>query len=201
MQLTFHPAAAAAIENKSVDLLAHIEKLEPAHQPPPPFQSERVIAAHLTDKDIIGSIRAWGQDTKGRRIFAFIHTVDGIYGFTEDGLSRLKMLSTEILKIRWVQDFLSVSFIESTIVDWCEAAFKADSHPLFTEAFSEKSEQAIQRVTFWTPVAHLDVEQSFAFGPAQIAPMTAAMFDDLESRSVQRSPKHANDIKALVQKY
>jgi hypothetical protein len=198
MDLTLHPAAAQAIDTKGADILARIEKLKFSMESrTPAFQTERVVTAHITDKDIIGEPRVWLQDANGRRVLSFIRRDDEAYGFTSESYSLFEELADEIFKVRWARDFLSKPFIENTVLEWCRASFKSEGQSDLANYLISQSTKAIQKFTVWAPIAHLDVEAPFNFGPAQIAPMTAAMFDSLENESAQQSPQNADNVKAL----
>jgi hypothetical protein len=201
MDLTLHPAAAQSIDAKGTNILTCVEKLKLSMENrSPAFQTERVVSANITDKDIIGEPHVWLQDANGQRVLAFIHRDDGAYGFTSESYSLIEGLSDEIFKARWARDFLSKTFIENTILEWCCVSFKSGGRSGLANSLVSQSTKAIRKFTVWAPIAHLDVEAPFNFGPAQIAPITTAMFDNLENKSVENSPQHADNIKAHFSK-
>ncbi len=195
---TFHPAAAQAIDGKGSALLSDVVKLEfPAQDQNPAFQSERIVSAAITDNEIIGEVSAWLTDVGGRSVFAFMRRNGTSYGFTYESYSQVEKLIHEILKTKWAQQFLGKAFIETTILEWCRASF-GEAIPTALSIFLVKaSEVAIKNFTMWAPISHLEIETQFSFGSVTISPMTAVFFDELETPSVESSPKQAEDIKAL----
>ena len=198
MDLTLHPAAAQAIDDKGFGLLAAVDRLEfPAEPRKPAFQTDHVVAAAITDEDVIGEPHAWLQDVRGQRVLAFIRRNEVMYGLTAQSYALVGSLIEEVLKVRWVQRFLSKAFIEDTTLEWCRASLNIDAPTCLSAFLMSRSERSIKRSTLWAPVAHLDVEASFCVGPARISPMTAAMFDGLENPSVENRPQQAQDIRIL----
>jgi hypothetical protein len=201
MYLALHAAAVEAIDAKGADVLARIQWLNfQGVDRKPAFQSERFVSANITEKDIIGEIRGWLQDASGGRVLAFIHRADGAYGLTSESYLLIEKLIDEIFKVRWAQDNLSKAFVEKTILKWCGESFKNEMRSNLSNTLIEQSSKAIRKFTLWAPIAHLDVEAPFIFGPAQIAPMTTEMFDNLEKSSVESAPQQATDIKVHFSK-
>jgi hypothetical protein len=92
-----------------------------------------------------------------------------------ESYSLLEKLVKEILKVRWVRDFLSKDFIDKNILEWCLASFEKDTPTSLSVFLVSTSENAIQKFTMWAPISHLEVEVAFLVGRARIAPMTAVL--------------------------
>src|SRR5450830_201834 len=153
MDLTLHPAAAQSIDAKGTNILACVEKLKLSMENrSPAFQTERVVSANITDKDIIGEPHVWLQDANGQRVLAFIHRDDGAYGFTSESYSLIEGLSDEIFKARWARDFLSKTFIENTILEWCCVSFKSGGRSGLANSLVSQSTKAIRKFTVWAPI-------------------------------------------------
>lgn len=201
MNFAFHPAAGQAINEKGSALLGDVVKLEfSAQRQNQSFQTDRIVSAAITDDDIVGDVRAWLSDTGGRRVFTFMRRNGAAYGFTEASYDQFERLVNEIFKVKWVQQFLGKPFIAYTILEWCRESWGETTPTTLSMFVAKASEAAIKEFTMWAPISHLEIEARFSFGSVDIAPMTAAFFDELETPSVKNSPKQAHDIKTLFAK-
>lgn len=200
MDFELHPEAIRAIDERSTILIRKITELRIPPQSKDGFPSERPIAATFTDKDIIGDPTIWANDENGHRVLAFIFRNGVSFGLTEASFEFVKQISNQILKVRWARDCLSRKFIEESIIKWCKSEFEKPTISSLSEYIIPESKNSIRRFTIWAPIAHLEVEASFAVGPTRIEPITSAMFHELESKGIESSPIQAEQIKRLFKK-
>jgi hypothetical protein len=74
-----------------------------------------------------------------------------------------------------------------------------------SETMAKDSREAVRPQELWAPIAHLEVQTSFAIGPAEIATITKAMIDRLEAQAFSFAPEQRektailfNDLRRLL---
>ena len=185
------------LEQGSRALLGKIRKLELARADESEFKTERPIAATLTDKEIIGTPRMWGNDIHGNRVFVFILDKTGAYGLSEEDYSEIRAVTEAGLKFPWAEKSLSRKFIEEAAISWLQASFGKAEHVSFSSYLQNNTADTVKPLTLWAPIAHFEVESSFSFGPVEIKPITAAMLDELETQFVKARTEDAEKVKLL----
>jgi hypothetical protein len=167
-------------------------------QTPQGFPTERPTTA-ITDRDLVGPITLWGQEASGETAFMFIHHEGKSYGLSEGDYESLDGLIDTVLKSPWARASLSRKFIEKIFCDWARQRFHAEGYP-FHEALISAARECVTTVKVWAPVAHMEVEHGFDFGPVRIEPITAVVMENLRSRVTSIRPEQKQKVSQLFKK-
>lgn len=159
------------------------------------FPTERPTVT-ITDQDLLAPITFWGQEASGEAAFMFIFREGKSYGLLESDYRSLDDLIDLIMKSGWARDSISRKFVEKVFCDWARERFDADG-PSFTEALSTATRENVKAVEIWAPIANMEVEQSFDFGPVRIESITAAAMERLRSKAPSQLPEQEQKVNQL----
>jgi len=162
------------------------------------FPSERPVVP-ITDRDLIGPITAWGKEENGRAAVTFIQHEGKSYGLEESDYEALDSLTDSAMKVAWARGSLSRSFIEKTFFNWARERFLTNSMS-FPDALGTQARESVKSVEVWAPIAHMEVEQAFVFGPTRIESLTAAKMENLRSRAPSPRPEQEQQVNDFFEK-
>ena len=174
-----------------------LEKIRELHfqQAPQGFPTERPTT-QITDRELVGPVTFWGLDASGELAFMFISHEGKSYGLSESDYSGLEGLIDAVMKSPWAHSSLGREFVKKAFFDWARQRFDADGPP-FPEALSVAAREGVRSVEIWAPIANLEVEQGFDFGPVRIESITAAVMENLRSRA----PSPQRDLEQQVNEF
>ena len=123
----FHPGARKAIDERGAALLTQFREQNIMPPRPPSFPSERRVAAHFTDKDILGDLFFGEQDASGNWTARYVGIKDTakVYGLAAEAYRDLRRLADQAAKAPWVEEAVGKGFIEDQIFLWCRANFQS----------------------------------------------------------------------------
>ena len=193
-EFTFAPDRAAALDAAALSIFGKIRKIDllPLHSDG--FASQRPAGPTITDQEMLGAPIVWGNDVTGRRVFVFAYKEGGTFGVNEEDFAEVETLIDSVLKSGWARRTLSRSFIEKTVVKWLQSKFNSAETGSLSETLIKDSREFVQPLVLWAPIAHLEVQASFAIGPAEIATLTKAMIDELETRALSNALQQRENI-------
>lgn len=182
-QFEFPTHAAAAIDEVGRVLLTSMRKLDLGVSVPNTFPSERPTVIIKADELLEMPILR-GPDTEGRSVIAFAKSGDDIFGLDFATFAQLGPLAEKIRDVAWVKSSLSSNFIEQTSLKWLRRAFRGGQQESLAHALSSASREEVDKREFWAPVACLEIQERFEFGPAEIAPISRYMMDQREAEAL-----------------
>jgi hypothetical protein len=189
------------VDTGAATLLGKLEPIDLAPKAADTFRSDRIVAAKITDADIIGEMTFWGTDKAGRRVFIFTRKDDEAYGFGPDAFEEMTRLVERILKLGWAIETLSRSFIQGHLIDWLRETFHGRQSDLLSETLRKAAADTVQPQALWAPIANLEVEERFDFGPVEIAPLTKEFFDGLEDNALKKRPQQESQIRQAFDRF
>jgi hypothetical protein len=185
------------IDRLGDQLLVSICELKFAPTEQEEFKSDRHIHAKITPDRIIGQPILRLDDVNGNQVLAFIVKRSAIYGFDSESLITFRQLTNLVLNIQWAQRNLTEKFIENTIINWCRLPLGSGKKVKLSKAIKNASRKNVKSVEVWAPIAHLEIESGFSFGPVQILPITAKMINRLEAQGLKNAPSQGADIREM----
>ena len=144
------------------------------------FPSERE-AVTITNQDLLGPVVQRGQEEDGTAVLAFIEREGKNFGLAEGDYESLDALFACVRKSTWARESISDDFTEEVFMDWARARFQSESSISFSVELTNIAREKVIPVEVWAPIAHMEVEEAFAFGPVRIEPVTAALMERLAS--------------------
>jgi hypothetical protein len=200
MGLEIHPSASAHFNSKAAALVELIEEIPPDPQPKPGFASERHVAATLTESDIIGEIDESLSDYRGRTIARFFRVDNRKYGLAIKSYENVIQLAEKLQSLPTLSSKLSRSFIENSLFAWLKKKFKQeDVDTSFLDFLGRQAALAIQSITLWTPVSHLEIEVPFPVSQSELRPLSRSVIDEWERKVLPLSNRNGN-VSALFDK-
>lgn len=196
-EFTFTSDRGALLDTAALSIFSKIRQIDLPPQRGDGFTSQRPPGATITDKEIIGAPTVWCDDTSGRRVFVFAYRDGGTFGIDEDVFSEIETLTDSVLKSAWARRMLSRTFLQKTAVEWLQARFSSADAMGLSDALAKTSRDSVRNFFLWAPVAHLEVQTSFAMGPAEIVTVTKSMIDALEAEALSNSPRQRSNITLL----
>lgn len=193
----FSSTQTAEIDRISLDLLGKIQELHFV-QAPQEFPTERPVT-QIADRDLIGPITFWGQDENGEAALMLLRHEGKPYGLVENDYQSLDSLIDAVMKAVWARTSLSRKFVESTFFNWVRQRFSTTTLP-FPEALSDAARETVANVEVWVPIANMEVEQGFDFGPVRIESITASVMEKLRSRSPSPRPEQEQEVDQFFEK-
>ena len=175
----------------SSNILGKIRELH-FQRVPQGFQTERPTT-QIAEHELIGPITFWEQGASGEPTFMFISHEGKFYGLSASDYNGLDSLIDTVMKSPWAYTSLGGEFVKNVFFDWARQRFVADGPP-FTEALSMVARESVKPVEIWAPIANLEVEHSFDFGPVRIESITAAVMENLRSRAPSPQPEQEQQV-------
>jgi hypothetical protein len=182
------------------EILSQIRRIDVAPRAPDAFTSERPIGAEIRQGDIIGTPIVWCNDSEGRRVIAFMTRGSDLLGLDAENYERVDQLCSKILELTWAKNKLSKEFIEKAIIEWFRGSFGAEACPGLSQAVAATCREHVAPLEVWAPIANLEVESAFEFGPATIEPISAAFLSKLEADAIARSQGDKARVSTLFAK-
>ncbi|HGM7034813.1 TPA: hypothetical protein ACKQDS_002560 [Serratia marcescens] len=175
----FTSAHTAELDQISLEFLGKIEEIH-FKQTTREFPSE-IPVTPITDRELIGPMTFWGQEINGGAALMFLQHDGKPYGFLEEDYKCLDSLIDSVMEAAWARISLSRKFVETAFFDWARQQFPA-AKASFSERLSDMAREKVTNVEVWAPIANMEVEQGFDFGPIHIESITAVVMENLRSR-------------------
>nr|WP_294551010.1 hypothetical protein [uncultured Rhodopila sp.] len=195
----FPPDRAEEINETASALLQKIREVVFKASPPDEFPTQREISATLMDRDMVKTPVFRGIDVNGERVVTFIARDQKYFGLYDDDYRSLDNLSAAIFAIPWTRDKLSRMFIENEFFAWAQGRFQTDG-VTFTDALQTRATKAVRAVEIWAPVAHLEIQETFDFGPVKLCPITSDKIDEFANMGAEISPDQRESAAAFFEK-
>lgn len=196
-KFAFSTDRAAALDAAAAELLKKIRRVDLPNQRSDNFASERPVGPTITGENMINEPTFWGDDLAGRRVFLFTYKDGDAFGLDEDVFAEIQTLIEGVLKSAWARRTLSRSFIEKIVIQWLRSKFKTAETNALSGAIARASQEAVQSLELWAPIAHLEVHAPFPVGPAIIATITKAMVEVQERQALSSAPDQRESIAML----
>jgi hypothetical protein len=194
----FPDAFAAVVDQTGKAILDKIRRLDFTSPTDDSFPSERPLGATITPDTIKETPILWRNDSDGHLVVAFLISGTEVFGLDAIVYAELRPLADKILELSWAKDALSRKFIEETALHWFRSSFRATTPQVsFSGALSAASRDMVRPLDVWAPIAYLEVEEPFEFGPVKIAPISKAVIDRLEAKALGSSPSQRDNIAVL----
>ena len=185
------------LDRMASDLLGKIRELHFQHTPHG-FPTERP-ATTITDRDMIGPITFWGQEASGEAAFMFTYQEGKLYGWTESDYRSVDDLVDVVMRSAWALAGLSRTFVENAFIDWSMQQFDVAGQA-FAATLSTAARSAVTTIEVWAPIANMEVEEGFDFGPVRIEPITSAVMENLRARAPSPPPDQEEQVSQLFEK-
>ena len=194
----FSAEQAEVLETVALGVFGKIRKIDWPVRQDDDFASQRPVSATVTDDEMLVPPVVWSNDASNRLVFAFVYKGKDAFGLDEEVFGEVNTIIDSVLKIGWARRTLSRSFIQNKIVEWLQARFNSgEAAGEFSGALSRASKDASGPLTLWAPIACLEVQSSFPFGPVEIAPLTKAMIDEREAMALKMSRGQRDSVEKL----
>ena len=178
-------------------ILGDIRKIEVAGSQGKNFPTARPVGGPVVP---IETPKVWCNDAEGKSVLLFIESDTGAFGLDIENVAKLGPLGDKVLETAWARRSLSRKFVEGVTLDWCRTSFLSADAMQLSEALATSARKKVKKLEVWVPIAHLEVETRFEFGPVRIAPITSEMIDELQAEGCSNSPKQRDDVLALFAK-
>lgn len=201
MDITIHPEAAKALDAvaNSISLKATVATDRAPGTAQRPW-GEKYISARFTDSDIIGPIRAYLVDNLGNRGGIRTHVESNEFEVTGENFQALVALADRVLNISTFKRLLSREYIEDLIFDWSILRYQDAATASFPDYLTACVERDASEHNIWMPIANLQVQEDFQFGPAGIVTIPRSLFDTSEEQWLAMGPEKASAIRAHADK-
>ncbi|MBS0193861.1 MAG: hypothetical protein JSR34_06415 [Proteobacteria bacterium] len=190
----FSSVRSALISQAAIKLLENLRELHFKPASSDEFPSQRPVNVAISSSDLVDTPVFWGLDINSERVVAFIEKDGKRLGLSEQDFRSLDDLIDVLLAASGTRSRLSRSFVEETFIGWARERF-AGGERTFVDAVSALARDKVQQVEVWAPVAHLEIEEAFEFGPVRIAPMTAEQIDKMQALHANFPQDQAQPVK------
>ncbi|WFU41798.1 HEPN domain-containing protein [Bradyrhizobium sp. CB82] len=185
-----HPNAATALD----EIASSIKLDSPAKSPPnaTPDWGERFVSFAATSRHIIGAPRLTVTNGLGfvEGIFTFRGTEPA--SFTGENLASLLKLIDRVLGTKVLATCLSEKYVQKVALDWCLEEPSAKQP--FSNFLMSHAEKDVSICDILIPIAEMETEQEFEFGPTKIVTMSKSFFDRAETRHFSEQPERTIEI-------
>lgn len=199
MKITLHPEAAKVLDETATSIQPSIAT--PAareRRPKTPMWGQTHIAGTITDADVIGPVRVELFDNEGKRSGVQTNLGADNLEVLGDNYQRIVDLKERVLKVSALKQLLGDDYIEDLVVDWLVLRHQDADASSFSEYLKARAERDVCSHRIWMPIANLQVQTDFKFGPTKIVTIPKSLFDDSLARWLTTQPDHADSIRAHV---
>lgn len=161
------------------------------------FPSERE-AVIITAQELIEPMVYWSQVEDGTSAIAFIQREGKDFGLGQSDYESIDALITCIKKSEWARESVSDKFTEDVFIEWARNRFLAGPSETFSVALIASVRQNVIPVEVWAPIAYMEVEEAFSFGPVFIEPVTSVFMERLAGMLPSQGTGHQEAAKQLL---
>ncbi|WP_440531889.1 hypothetical protein [Variovorax sp. YR566] len=187
----------AELDQISSDLLGKIRELH-FQQATKGFPTERPFTT-ITNEELTGPVTFWGKETSGEAAFMFIVQEGKSYGLLESDYEALDDLIDAVMKSAWARGNLSRGFVKDVFCNWARQRFGTDAQS-FPQTLCTAAQEHVTAIEVWAPIAHMEVEEGFDFGPVRIESITAVAMENLRSKIPSARPEQEQQVGQLLAK-
>ena len=134
----------------------------------------------ITGEDVVGDPVMRREDASGRPVVVF-DWKGGSWGMTHASYRRVHDLADLVRSEDWGRAGLGPKFIEEQFLNWARQKRRKETDKSFSAALKSAADTAVKPFEVWAPVAHLEVQTAFDFGPVQIRPINRAFLAELRA--------------------
>lgn len=185
----------ARVDRLAEELLASMEQMKLTVLTSTGFTGLRPVPV-LTGENIVGDPVMRREDATGRLVVIF-DWKDGSWGLTQADYARVYDLVDLVRSEEWGRTRLGAGFVEEHFQGWARGRRRHETELSFSERLGTAASEAVRPFEVWAPIAHLEIETAFSFGPAEIRPITQAFLDGLRARLPEPEAK----AKAAIDDY
>lgn len=201
MAFEIHPSAENNFNQKAQELVKLIKKFPTASKETDTFQSDRHIAATLTEKDIIGEPDTTSADYLGRTIERFFYVNREKFGFDKASYKSVIKIAESLKSLPAFRCKVSQSFIEKTLCDWARSALQSENElEPFIEYLQREVNSKVKKTTAWVPVANLEVEASFSISKSEIRPFSKEIINGWIAKATPEDGEIKEEIKEYFER-
>lgn len=195
MRIDLHDNAAIALDAAADRLTFKDISTQRSTTARPTGWGERHVNFSITDKDVIGISRRFDVDSDGNENEVAAH--DGVHGILigGDDYAAYEALIKKILEVPILKHKLSREFVAEVVSDWCLERLKSKEIGSFSEELLRKVRLAVSDRQLWIPVAYMQTQHAFEFGPVRIVTIPRAFFDEQERSQLTDDNPHKDDAK------
>lgn len=161
------------------------------------FPSERE-AVTITNQELVGPAIYWGQEEDGTVALAFIEREGKNFGLAQSDHELLEALFACVRNSAWARESVSDNFTEGVFMDWARARFQSGASEPFSVELTNIVRKKVMPVEVWAPIAHMEVEEAFSFGPVRIEPVTAALMERLAAMVPPEETGQQDKVRRLL---
>jgi hypothetical protein len=193
----FTPSQSSRLDKISLEIFEKIRELN-FKAPRKEFETERPRVL-ITEGDVVGPISHWGEEQGGASAYSFIDANGKSYGLGESDFKRIDELADVVQQISWARGCISRKFSEQTFLDWARGRFSS-SQVSFVDAFSTKARSSVKSIEICAPIAHMEIERGFAFGPVRIEPVTSEFMTKLQGKADNVPEKQRSAVEQFFER-
>lgn len=185
------------VDSLALEIFSKIRIHEIAVQKESSFKSMRP-AVELNDQNAMKTAIVTSHNHQDEQVTCFIHEKKGSFGLLEAEFDMLNEAYQRIAQEAWVVDRFDLEFVTDIFIFWARESFERLEKLSFYDYLQSRSATDITQQDIIFPIAHLEVESSFEFGPVTITPITLDFFGEIEKMAPSEPPKAVEQSKRLV---
>jgi hypothetical protein len=119
-------------------------------------------------------------------VIAFFERNGGTYGLDIENFKKISEIMEVLQKNEFLRGKIGQTFVENTFIEWCQKRNAAEFESKFSSFCTAAMEKSIKKQTIWAPIAYLETESEFTFGPVRIVPLTANVIRNFFKSQINR---------------
>ncbi|MFP3517514.1 hypothetical protein SB766_15090 [Pseudomonas sp. SIMBA_077] len=185
------PPTKTIVDSLALEIFSKIRIHKIAVQKESSFKSMRP-AVELNDQSAMKTAIVTSHNHQDEQVTCFIHEKRGSYGLLKSEFEMLNEVYQGIAQEAWVVGRFDLKFIIDIFILWARESFVSLKETSFYDYLKSRSVTDITLQDIIFPIANLEVESSFEFGPVTISPITQDFFGGIE-RMMPSEPQEAVD--------
>jgi hypothetical protein len=183
---------AAEIERLATELVSKIRELQFA-QSPPSFPTDKQVVT-ITADEVISEPVFFGHSVNGEPALSFARREGTPVGFQGDDLQLLDDLVRTVRRSPRVREMISEKFVHEELLRWCTRRFESSESGSFQEALEVSIREHVAPADVWAPIAHMEIEEAFAFGPVTFEPIGLETLTEWRTHLQEAELAHGEEI-------
>lgn len=177
--LAFGADAANVLDAMANQVLAKVRKLM-MQDLTPGFETGRPTVT-IHERDVRGPVRQWGRSSEGEVAWVIMQYRGDNYGLLESDHAEVQRLVERVMQCNWARECLSRDYIETCFADWAMRRWNG-GEASFHEALSEAARTDVTLHEVWAPIANMEIEEGFTFGPVRIESVTPGVLTNIHAQ-------------------
>jgi hypothetical protein len=183
--VTLDPRATAALDQRGLELLRYVTRIE-RNNNEKGWEPDIRVKATIAETDIIGDVDYGLSTGEGKRISLEFSHEHSTYAIGESDYCKVDELIIAVFKNRELRALAAEKTVEDITRKWIRQRFRGETEQEFTCYLTGALESQVAAFRVWVPIDQLYVEQPFELGNSRVDIISRELIQGFGAPDVER---------------